>query len=269
MMNRLRTSHAAFTLLELLLATSVFALLTVLMSSLAGQLRAWTDEGVERSKSMQIQRVVELMRDQWAGRVSQAGAGKDVSVQTSASYLSFVTSRPVLDLSFPIVRATYRWVPTRSDADEERFDLMYEESPVGRVTPERPKTREESAKGRRSRSATTPQDEDKESRGAAQRTRDEIENPKERWPLLEDCEHGGWDRFGRGGVVLRNERAERRGVAPTAEYEFANDAQLRDEEVFRWRGYADEIPGAARAMRLMVEQGEEACTCVFVIAASR
>lgn len=260
----------AFTLLEVLLAVTVLGLITVLIAAMNAQLRDWTESSDESGESVRIQRAVELMRDQWAARVRVAGGrGASEELMTDPSYLSFVTSRPVLDPSFPIVRATYRLVPIDPDDESTRYDLVYEESPVGRVGPKK----EEKQTDNQQVPRDEPQrDEERMKRDGPERRevlKSRIEDAERTWPLIRGCEALSWERFGQGAIVLRNESAERRDEAPTPEYSLASEEQLREQRLFTWREYDEKLPVNARAMRLVGERGKEPFTCVFVIAASR
>jgi len=260
-----RTYRSAFTLLELLLATSVLALMTVLLSAMGVQLRAWSEDGERLQDSMRLQRVVEVMRDQWAGRV---GVSTTVEgLQTTPEYLSFVTSRPVLDPAFPVVRATYRWVERENDSGEPLFDLIYEETPVGKI-----------GRSRKPQASDTDQAKPSEPKSKAQKELEsqrrkvemlaKINEPAQTWPLLSSFSEGGWERYGLGAIVLRNEAAELKEEAPIPEFTLASPEQIREERLPRWREYDQKIPGAPKAVRLAGTQGKEQFTCVFVIAAS-
>jgi len=262
---RTRPHRSAFTLLELLLATSVLALMTVLLSALGSQLRAWSEDGERMQASMRLQRVVEVMRDQWAGRVADSSGVE--GLLASPEYFTFVTSRPVLDLSFPVVRATYRWVPREDASGEPVFDLLYEETPVGRIGRAR-KQANESADQAEVGAQPEEQPSERESDRRERELIAQIDEPAQSWPLLRSFERGGWERFGRGAIVIRNDEAERKGIAPTLEYSFASDSQLMAERVPRWRVFDQELPGTPRAVRLVGAEAKEQFTCVFVIAAS-
>ena len=268
----------AFTLLEVLLAVTVMGMITVLIASMNAQLRDWTERGSERAESVRIQRAIEFMRDQWSSRVNTAG-GRGEGLLTAPGYLSFVTSAPALDPGAPLVRATYRWVERRTDDGNARYDLIYEESPVGRVGPER-RGRDEAQQDRRARGAdqpaqqrteSPPRDEQEIQREQTRREalRARVDDPEHTWTLIESCEHGRWERYGQGAIILRNDAAKLEDRAPTSEYALATDAVLRAQRRPSWRDYDEEIPENARAVRIAGERGKEPFTCVFVTAASR
>ena len=267
-----RPARRAFTMLEVVIAVTVMGLLTLLISALNAQLRDWSEDAAESAQTLTVQRAVEFMRDQWSGRVQISG--RDPSLQTSPEYVSFVTSRPALDPSFPVVRATYRWAPRESDRGETVYDLLYEETPVAGIAIDRrrEKSDEEEQENEQSERQTRADDADEQAQeeaDARDRVRAEIDAPAHTWPLIKGCSKGEWERYGQGGIVLRNDEASLTGASPTAEYTLAGGDVIREEREQKWRAYDEEIPKTARAVRLSGEHGEEVFTCVFVTADSR
>ncbi len=217
-----RTTRRAFTLLEVVIATTVMGLLTLLISALNAQLRDWSVDAAEGGESLRVQRAVEFMRDQWAGRVSLPG--RDESIQTSPAYLSFVTTRPALDPAFPVVRATYRWV-AREAGEQRVFDLVYEEAPVAGVGIER-RTRKKRRRNQRSprpphppeprgegesRRARRTEEPVPRDRAVRERARREADQPAHRWTLVRGRRRWRLGALRAGGIILRNDEASTRG----------------------------------------------------------
>ncbi|MEQ9616590.1 MAG: type II secretion system protein [Phycisphaerales bacterium] len=262
-----RTTRHAFTLLEVLLATTVLALMTVLLAALGTQLRSWTEDGQRLQASMRLQRSVEAMREQWAGRVTISGSVE--GLVTSPGYVSYLTSRPLLVSNFPVVRATYRWVERAGEGDEPVYDLMLEETPAGRIGYLAPERRSEQGETTAEQPAAPSRDREAEREQLRRATLEQIDNPAETWALLEGVERGGWERHGLGAIVLRNEASIDADIGPTSEYNLTPPDVIAEQRVPRWRAYDEIIPGTPRAVRLTGRRGKEAFTCVFVTRDSR
>lgn len=127
----------AFTLLELVLALTLLASMTVLIASMWSQARRWGDDNAGDLHAMRLPRVLALVRQQWSDRRTSAPLeASGLTVSARHDRLSFVTATPVLFPGWPLVRATYLIEPDeqrdpRTDAPLQR--LVYIEEQVGDV----------------------------------------------------------------------------------------------------------------------------------------
>lgn len=119
-----------FTLLELLLATSVLASMSVLMGTMLVQARNWREDGLRLHDSVALPRVTELLQRQWSQRrvLSDSGEGFDAE----HGQLQFISSAPLLDPQWPLVRVMYKieLSTNQSLSGDAQWNLVYEEHPI-------------------------------------------------------------------------------------------------------------------------------------------
>lgn len=126
--------RSAFTLLELLLATSVLASMSVLMGTMLVHARSWRDGGDRLHATLTLPRVTALLQRQWSERRVLTGDGAGFIAEPTR--LQFVCSAPLLDPQWPLVRVSYRIEPEigTGKSGVSRWNLVYEEHRVTDVT---------------------------------------------------------------------------------------------------------------------------------------
>lgn len=96
------------TLLEVILATTILASITALIAALWTQMRSWSGDAALVHESMTLQRVVDLMQDQWADRRESVALDEEENtVLAGEQGLAFVTSTGILFPDWPLVRVEY------------------------------------------------------------------------------------------------------------------------------------------------------------------
>jgi type II secretory pathway pseudopilin PulG len=159
---RSRARRPAFTLLELLLACAVFASIATLGATLYLQATRLGAAPLRAERSLELQRVVTLARDQWDNRRAMA-LGDDaaerpeaasIAAQFAPGRVSFVTASPVLFPDWPLVSVTYSIEQTLTAAGEPRFTLVYAETRI--TDPSEPPDSAGNTPDGRRRSASIP-----------------------------------------------------------------------------------------------------------------
>jgi len=132
MRRRTGPSHRiGFTLLELLLAVAILASVFGLVASLWGQASGWNNDIERHGDVLRLQRVLAMMKDQWANRRTSVELGdKKEDVVVSHTQISFTTASPILFPDWPLVVATYRIEPERDLDRLGEWRLIYEESRI-------------------------------------------------------------------------------------------------------------------------------------------
>jgi len=120
------------TLLEVLIATTILASLTVVVAMLWSQTKQWTDETRTHGSALQLQRSLDLLDRQWGARLTRVklADGEEGSVIVDGDRLAFVTTESALFPDWPLVRATYIARPT-GPAPGSAWTLEYEEVRLG------------------------------------------------------------------------------------------------------------------------------------------
>ncbi|MCB9838793.1 MAG: prepilin-type N-terminal cleavage/methylation domain-containing protein [Phycisphaeraceae bacterium] len=122
------------TLLEVLIATTILASLTVIVATLWAQTRQWTEETRTHDTALRLQRALDLLDAQWSGRLTNATlpTGEPGAAVVDGDRLEFTTTESALFPGWPLVRAAYTAVgesPLPGAPVEWR--LVYEETRLG------------------------------------------------------------------------------------------------------------------------------------------
>jgi type II secretory pathway component PulJ len=122
------------TLLEVLVAITILASLTVIVAMLWSQTKRWTDEAGTHDTALRLQRALDLLDCQWERRLVGAtlADGGSGGVSVDDTRLEFVTTESVLFPGWPIVRASY--IATEDAApigQRSGWRLVYEETRLG------------------------------------------------------------------------------------------------------------------------------------------
>lgn len=247
------------TLLETLLAVTILASISALVATLWHQVSAWSSEAGQSGRALRLTRVLELMRSQWADRRTTVALNDGgSSVETLPELVGFVTTTPVLDPSWPVVRARYiieRDLEPGSSAGST-WSLVYEE--------------------RRFQNLGSPMESEKPgstpwvSSGPA-------ELPARRMVLLRGCPALRIERFGRDERVekleaeLRHSVLDERGepVDPELRSRLGSVSESERKLPRRWLELEKSFQGRTPAVRIVGEYEGEAFACVLVIGDSR
>lgn len=122
------------TLLEVLIAITILASLTVIVAMLWSQTKRWTDETRTHDTALRLQRALDLLDRQWDRRLVNAtlADGEPGAASVDDTRLDFVTTESVLFPDWPIVRVSY--IATEDAAptgQQSRWRLVYEETRLG------------------------------------------------------------------------------------------------------------------------------------------
>jgi len=127
------------TLLEVLIATTILASLTLIVATLWTQTKQWTDEAADQGSALRLQRALDLLDRQWGARLLDATLpdGQAGVALVDESHLEFITTESVLFPLWPIVKAAYIATPinTGPAGSTPRWRLVYEETRLGTTTP--------------------------------------------------------------------------------------------------------------------------------------
>jgi len=117
-------SAQGMTLLEVLIATTILASLTAIVSTLWAQTKQWTDETATHDSALRLQRTLNLLDRQWESRLLDAKLtdGDTSAVRVDEDRLEFVTTESVLFSDWPLVKAVY--IATRSVEIDPEADLL-------------------------------------------------------------------------------------------------------------------------------------------------
>lgn len=136
-MNCTGTSKRGFTLLEVLLATTILAMVMGLAASVWVQMTRWSGVTAELQRTQRVDQALRLWSDQWADRrfiedlpgVSPFGITPDE--------MRFLTATPALFVDAPLVMARYVIEPTRpgQSGAGATYELRYEERRVTDLAP--------------------------------------------------------------------------------------------------------------------------------------
>ncbi len=120
------------TLLEVLIATTILASLTVIVAMLWAQTGQWTEETRTHDSALRLQRTLDLLDRQWGARVTNVtlADGAEGAVIVDGERLEFITASSALFPDWPLVRAAYIARPV-GDASEQSWTLDYEEVRLG------------------------------------------------------------------------------------------------------------------------------------------
>lgn len=228
----------AFTLLETILAVSIFSMVMGLVAVMWSQARQWTEDAQREDQSLELTRLVTTIRTQWGDRRSVKPMQPLAdSVGLSPDSVTFVTASPVLFPQWPIVRAHYSIErdPYRGTLTEPRYRLIYTETrlPGGADDP----------------------------LGALDRAGHPM---KQSTVLLGGCSELRFERFGTD-QPRRVERTE--GSSRRDQDDPADDSDVEKE--YRWRPYQYEVEEQIPAVRIVGLHGKERFTCVLVVAPLR
>ncbi len=122
------------TLLEVLIATTILASLTVIVSTLWAQTKQWTEETTTHDSALRLQRALDLLDHQWESRLIDVklADGETGIVLVDGTHLEFITTRGVLFPDWPIVKVAYiAQQTTNPNPAEESWALRYEETRLG------------------------------------------------------------------------------------------------------------------------------------------
>lgn len=127
--------RAAFTLLELLLASAVFGSIAALGATLYLQSTRLGVGSIEADRSLTLQRVTALAREQWDDRRAMAaddasGLSPTVAALFAPGSVTFVTATPVLFPDWPLVLATYSIAHTDPGSGDTPRALVYTETRI-------------------------------------------------------------------------------------------------------------------------------------------
>ncbi|MCA9292644.1 MAG: hypothetical protein KDA20_02385 [Phycisphaerales bacterium] len=131
--------HAAFTLLETLLALTVMASMSVLIAQAFRVAHDAADGGAHLERAVQVDRVLRLMQDQWADRRVVKLEGDEPNAQSpskpgvtcSEDAVRFITATAILQPEAPLVEAS--WMVERAEAEPgaaPSWNLVYQERPI-------------------------------------------------------------------------------------------------------------------------------------------
>ena len=271
-------ARRAFTLLELLLATTVLAAITALVAVTWAQMSDWAGDGTRDRESMRLHRVVRLMTDQWEDRRSTVPIGEENQpVVTTSRGFTFMTATPILFPDWPIVQASYQIVPSpdRRPGDPDVWDLMYTEERLV------------------SFGASEKDDDETEAEREARRNAIDV-NGRElvrELRLLHHCPKLYFERFGVAATIdlpataigakgedsavatdEDGEPAEAVDPLDSGAIELAQESGVSDEEINdammrRWRPHED-YDGPIWAIRVIGTFMDQEFSCVFAIRAS-
>ncbi|TVQ31708.1 MAG: type II secretion system protein [Phycisphaeraceae bacterium] len=220
--------RAGMTLLELIIALTLFAFIGSMAATLWSQARSWTDENAAAERSVRTHRVADFMQRQWADRRSDiAGfSAESDAVLVTANRIEFITASPALFPEWPLVRAAYmieRDELYTGPPEQAPCRLVYEETRVTRLD-----TFEDTAYDRRG------------------------ERKKEVITLLDDCRNLRWERFSIEEIVgdLESVFGIPEGVDPWLTPENGVAAERRPGED------GEPAPRTSRAAREAAEESE-------------
>jgi len=121
-------ARRGMTLLEVLVAMALMGMMAVIVSTLWGQLRSWNEEADRAGAALRPHRAAVMLREQWGARHSVGDEDETLGrVQAGPGGVSFLTTRPVLYPSWPVVEASYS-IERRADGEQS---LVYDERRVG------------------------------------------------------------------------------------------------------------------------------------------
>lgn len=236
-------SRSGFTLLELLLATTILVAITALIAATWGQMQRWNSENAAHRQSMRLHRVLGMMRDQWQDRRTTVAIDENgAEIAASPTRIDFVTATPILFPEWPIVRASYFFEP---DPDAPpgsgwRSRLMYQEARVADMS--------------------APPKEGYDALGL------ELDRSM---VLLSSCEELRFERFGPRVPDPEEDKPDARGSRLPQAREADDDAPINKDEQYRWRAFDAPIEGGSHAIRLIGTYQKESFACVFVVRALR
>lgn len=122
------------TLLEVLIATTILASLTVIVSTLWAQTKQWTEETATHDSALRLQRALDLLDRQWGSRLLDATLvdGETGAVRVDENSLEFITTEGALFPDWPIVKVSYiAQQTTNADSAATPWRLVYEEIRLG------------------------------------------------------------------------------------------------------------------------------------------
>lgn len=236
-------SRTAFTLLEVLLAITILASMSVLIASMWGQSAAWGDDNTSDHERMRLQRVLALIRDQWSTRTATVAMDDfGQTVDTTHESITFTTTTPILHPDVAIVEASYR---IERDLDAlgigplGAWKLVYRERRIADPT-------------------ARPDEQD-----TRRATVDSID-------LLSACSQLTLERFGPETLIALP--GDDDPEAPEAPQDKETDVGDEDADTpttpdddRRWRPYDKGDVGIIPAVRLVGEQEGERFSCLFIV----
>lgn len=230
-----------FTLLELLLAVAVLAVIAVLIAALMGQARSWDEANGSQANVMRVSRVTELLNRQWSDRRTAVSIGNENQrVIAKPKRLEFITASPVLHPGWPLVQASYVLErdpnPPAGLPAGEYFAMVYEEARISRLG---------EATGAERLQMSSPSTDD--------------ERPARR-ELLRGLTSARFERFGPEFSPEEMQRNKEQGGG------FSEDPESKKN---KWRVFDREFSGPISAVRLIARKDGQEFACVFVIELSR
>lgn len=160
-----------FTLLEVILAMGVLACIALMVAILWSTLVRWQGDAADQQERMRLQRVTDLLREQWADRRmtrSMMAGGREYQIDDRT--VSFVTTIPILFPDWPLVAVSYTIERSQAAGSSTRHALVYQERRITDVTAPPP-----------------PDDRDEQGRLLIRRM-----------VLIDGASELAWQRFGRG-----------------------------------------------------------------------
>lgn len=279
---------AAFTLLELLVSIAILGAVFGLVGAMWGQAGRWNTDIERHADGLRLQRVLSMMKDQWADRRQGVKIGEKKSdVMVTDVQLSFTTASPILFPDWPLVMVTYRIEPERELGRAGLWRLVYEEARVASGTMRVDEVSNQSTvwqpgldpRGRPVRDRMVlidgmrwsrlerfgPDESQDKSIDEEARDRDAglvsaEDDPSDGAPETDEKQAKRADR--RHDSEDEGEQDDEPGLNDTTEEKLAKRDMWRE---MRPGGYSGLIP----AVRLVGEKDKEAFACVFVILASR
>lgn len=124
-------TRRGMTLIELLIALTLLAMMSLLAAVMWTQLRDWNTDAVAAESALRPQRVHMMLRRQWEHRAAAHAEGSIGSVETTWRSLRFLTHAPVLHPAWPLVRAEYTIAPVDLADPEGPLELLYTETRLG------------------------------------------------------------------------------------------------------------------------------------------
>ncbi len=126
--------RAAMTLLELIIAITIFSALLSLAAALWAQTAKWADDNAAHQQILRVQQAHDLAREQWEARRTTARLSEEgaATVALTPEAATFITSTPVLFPDWPLVRASWL-IERRFDVlqgTEDSAELIYEETRI-------------------------------------------------------------------------------------------------------------------------------------------
>jgi len=278
--------RTGFTLLELMVSIAILGAVFGLVGAMWGQAGSWNSAIDRHADGLRVQRVLTMMKDQWADRRRGVQIGeKKTDVVVTDLQITFTTASPILFPDWPLVVATYRIEPERELGRSGYWRLVYEEARIAAPTVRLEDVSSQSPawnqghdpRGRPVRDRMVLLDGLSRVRferfGRDAEFDDSVKHPP---PTADGADESNNDDASPDGSATQDARSHTRNKQAENESEEEVEPGLGDTEREKlgktemWRpmeevGYSGVIP----AVRLVGEKDKESFACVFVILASR